>query len=78
MGICHAVGRIAILHKNIPNSLGQFTSAVANDGINIASLQNASRGEYAYTMLDVDQKASCEVVEHLKGIKGVLRVRVIK
>ena len=78
MGICHAVGRIAILHKNIPNSLGQFTSAVANDGINIASLQNASRGEYAYTMLDVDQKASCEVVEHLKSLKGVLRVRVIK
>ena len=78
MGICHAVGRIAILHKNIPNSLGQFTSAVAEDGINIAGLQNASRGEYAYTMLDVDQKASPEVVEHLKGIKGVLRVRVIK
>ena len=78
MGICHAVGRIAILHKNIPNSLGQFTSAVAEDGINIAGLQNASRGEYAYTMLDVDQKASAEVVEHLKGIKGVLRVRVIK
>ena len=78
MGICHAVGRIAILHKNIPNSLGQFTSAVAEDGINIAGLQNASRGEYAYTMLDVDQKASAEVVEHLKSIKGVLRVRVIK
>ena len=78
MGICRAVGRIAILHKNIPNSLGQFTSAVAEDGINIASLQNASRGEYAYTMLDVDQPASAEVVKHLKGINGVLRVRVIK
>ena len=78
MGICHAVGRIAILHKKIPNSLGQFTSAVAEDGINIAGLQNASRGEYAYTMLDVDQKASSDVVEHLKSIKGVLRVRVIK
>ena len=78
MGICHAVSRIAILHKNIPNSLGQFTSAVAKDGINIAGLQNACRGEYAYTMLDVDQKASCEVVEHLKSLKGVLRVRVIK
>ena len=78
MGVCRAVGRIAILHKNIPNSLGQFTSAVAEDGINIAGLQNASRGEYAYTMLDVDQKASAEVVEHLKSIKGVLRVRVIK
>ena len=78
MGVCRTTGRIAILHKNIPNSLGQFTSAVAEDNINIAGLQNASRGEYAYTMLDVDQPASEEVVEHLKSINGVLRVRVIK
>ena len=78
MGVCRTTGRIAILHKNIPNSLGQFTSAVADDNINIAGLQNASRGEYAYTMLDIDQPASEEVVEHLKSINGVLRVRVIK
>ena len=78
MGICTAAGRLAILHKNIPNSLGQFTSAVAADNINIAGLQNASKGEYAYTMLDIDQPASAAVVEHLKSIKGVLRVRVIK
>ena len=78
MGVCRSTGRIAILHKNIPNSLGQFTSAVAEDNINIAGLQNASRGEYAYTMLDIDQPASEEVVEHLKSINGVLRVRVIK
>ncbi|MBR5020599.1 MAG: 3-phosphoglycerate dehydrogenase, partial [Oscillospiraceae bacterium] len=58
MGVCRSTGRIAILHKNIPNSLGQFTSAVAEDNINIAGLQNASRGEYAYTMLDIDQPAS--------------------
>ena len=78
MGICTAAGRLAILHKNIPNSLGQFTSAVAADNINIAGLQNASKGEYAYTMLDIDQPASAAVVEHLKSINGVLRVRVIK
>ena len=78
MGICTAAGRIAIQHKNIPNSLGQFTSAVAEDNINIAGLQNASKGEFAYTMLDIDQPASAEVVEDLKKIKGVLRVRVIK
>ena len=78
MGICTATGRLAILHKNIPNSLGQFTSAVAADNINIAGLQNASKGEYAYTMLDIDQPASAAVVEHLKSINGVLRVRVIK
>ena len=78
MGVCRTTGRIAILHKNIPNSLGQFTSALAEDNINIAGMQNASRGEYAYTMLDIDQPASEEVVEHLKSINGVLRVRVIK
>ncbi|MBP3674626.1 MAG: phosphoglycerate dehydrogenase [Oscillospiraceae bacterium] len=78
MGICTTAGRIAILHKNIPNSLGQFTSAVAEDNINIAGLQNASKGEFAYTMLDIDQPTSAEVVEDLKKIKGVLRVRVIK
>ena len=78
MGICHTAGRIAILHKNIPNSLGQFTAAVASENINIASLQNASRGEYAYTMLDLDSPTSAEVVEDLKQINGVIRVRVIK
>ena len=78
MGICSRAGRIAILHKNIPNSLGQFTSAVASENINIAGLQNASRGEFAYTMLDIDQPASQAVVEDLKKIKGVLRVRTIK
>ena len=78
MGVCRSTGRIAILHKNIPNSLGQFTSAVAEDNINIAGLQNASRGEYAYTMLDIDQPAAEDVVDHLKSINGVLRVRVIK
>ena len=78
MGICHTAGRIAILHKNIPNSLGQFTAAVASENINIASLQNASRGEYAYTMLDLDTPTSPEVVEDLKQINGVIRVRVIK
>ena len=78
MGVCNTAGRIAILHKNIPNSLGQFTSAVAGENINIAGLQNASKGEYAYTMLDIDQAASDAVVQQLKGINGVLRVRVIK
>ena len=78
MGICHTAGRIAILHKNIPNSLGQFTAAVASENINIASLQNASKGEYAYTMLDLDTPTSAEVVEDLKQINGVIRVRVIK
>ena len=78
MGICQAAGRITILHKNIPNSLGRFTSAMAADNVNIDGLVNKSRGEYAYTMLDLDQHPSQEVVDHLKEIDGVVRVRVIK
>ena len=78
MGICQTAGRITILHKNIPNSLGRFTSAIAGDNVNIDGLMNKSRGEYAYTMLDLDQHPSQEVVDHLKSIDGVIRVRVIK
>ena len=78
MGVCQAAGRITILHRNIPNSLGRFTSAMAADGVNIDGLMNKSRGEYAYTMLDLDQHPSQEVVDHLKQIEGVVRVRVIK
>ena len=78
MGICAAEGRITILHRNIPNSLGQFTAAIAGEDINIDGLMNKSRGEYAYTMLDLDHHPSREMVERLKQMEGVLRVRVIK
>ena len=78
MGICTTAGRITILHKNIPNSLGRFTAAIASEDINIAGLMNKSRGEYAYTMLDFDHHPSEAVVEQLKKVDGVLRVRVIK
>ena len=78
MGVCQAEGRITILHRNIPNSLGRFTAAIAADNVNIDGLMNKSRGEYAYTMLDFDQHPSQAVVEHLKQVEGVVRVRVIK
>ncbi|MBQ6718852.1 MAG: phosphoglycerate dehydrogenase [Oscillospiraceae bacterium] len=78
MGVCHAAGRITLLHKNIPNSLGQFTAAIAGENLNIAGLMNKSRGEFAYTMLDLDHPASEAVVEALKHIDGVIKVRVIK
>ena len=78
MGICHTAGRITILHKNIPNSLSRFTTAMASENINIAGLMNKSRGDYAYTMLDLDHTPSQNAVEELKKIDGVLKVRVIK
>jgi len=78
MGVCTKAGRITILHRNIPNSLSQFTSAMAKENINISDLLNRSKGEYAYTMLDLDSAPSAEAIEALKKIDGVLRVRVIK
>ena len=78
MGQCQSEGRITILHHNIPNSLGRFTAAIASENVNIAGLMNKSRGEYAYTMLDLDHHPSADVVEHLRSIEGVVRVRVIR
>ena len=78
MGICTTAGRITLLHKNIPNSLSQFTAAISGEGVNIAGLVNKSRGDYAYTMFDLDHTPSADAVEALKKIEGVLRVRVIK
>ena len=78
MGVCTAAGRITLLHKNIPNSLGRFTAVIAGENLNIAGLMNKSKGEFAYTMLDLDHPASPAVVEALKEIEGVVKVRVIK
>ena len=78
MGYCTTAGRITILHRNIPNSLGRFTTTMAAENINIDGLMNKSRGEYAYTMLDLDHHPSAHAVEALSKIDGVLRVRVIK
>jgi len=78
MGICTKASRITILHKNIPNTLSQFTTVLAKENINISDLLNRSKGEYAYTMLDLDSAPTAEAVEALKQIQGVLRVRVIR
>ena len=78
MGVCKTAGRITILHRNIPNSLSRFTAAMASENINIDSLMNKSRGDYAYTILDLDHTPSQHAVEQLKKIDCVLRVRVIK
>ena len=78
MGICTKAARVTILHRNIPNLLSRFTTCVAADGINISDMLNRSKGEYAYTMLDLDSPVTEEFVQDLEGIEGVIRVRVIK
>ena len=78
LGPCHKPGRISILHRNIPNTLSKFTTAVAEDNINISDMVNRSKGEYSCTMLDLDSPTTPELVEDLKKIPGVLRVRAIR
>ena len=78
MGQCRAASRVTLLHRNIPNSLGRFTAAIAGENINIDGLMNKSRGEFAYTMLDLDHSPSEAVMKQLSGMEGVLRVRLVK
>jgi len=77
MGVCTKPCRVTILHRNIPNTLSQFTSAMAKEDINISDMLNRSKGAYAYTMLDLDHMPSEKAIEDMKQINGVLRVRVI-
>ena len=77
MGKLTKPARLLILHKNIPNSLGQFTSIVARENVNISDMLNRSKGEYACTMLDLDSKVSDSVPQAIAAVDGVLRVRVI-
>ena len=77
MGICKAAGRITVLHRNIPNMIGQITAALASESINISDMTNKSRDKYAYTMVDVEQRADEETVERIRAIDGVLRVRAL-
>lgn len=70
--------RICVLHANIPAMLGGISGACASRGINIENMLNKSRGENAYTILDVDTSVSDAVVNTIKAIEGVRRVRVIE
>ncbi len=78
MGVKGEYGRITILHRNVPNMLGQFTGIFAKDNINIEDMTNKSKGQYAYTMIDVSSEITDAVVADLNAIADVLRVRVIE
>ncbi len=77
-GICLSQGRVAILHKNIPNMLNQFTGAISSIGYNITDLVNKSKGDYAYTVVDVEAAINEELADKLSKIQGVLKVRIVK
>lgn len=78
MGVCTQAGRVAIFHKNIANMITKFTACFGDQGVNITDMMNKSRGEVAYTMMDLESAATDEMVQKLQAIEGVFRVRVVK
>ena len=77
-GVCEHAGRVAIFHRNIANMITQFTSVCGDAGINIAEMTNKSKGDVAYTLMDLDTPVTPEVITRLSSVDNVFRVRVIK
>jgi D-3-phosphoglycerate dehydrogenase len=73
-----ATSRIAISNSNVPNMVGQISTCLAEAGLNIADLLNKSKGEVAYTLIDVDGQVPPELLQRMAGIHGVLRARIVQ
>lgn len=76
LGICESVSRLAICHKNVKGMISRFTDVLADT--NIHNMSNASKGDFAYTLLDLDSAVSPEELAQVETIEGVLKVRVVK
>ena len=76
LGICESASRLAICHKNVKGMISRFTDVLADT--NIHNMSNASKGDFAYTLLDLDSAVSPEEFAQVETIEGVLKVRVVK
>jgi D-3-phosphoglycerate dehydrogenase len=69
--------RLAVANSNVPNMVGQISTSMAKAGLNIHNMGNKSRGEMAYTLVDVDSPVPQETINEICAIKGVLMVRYL-
>ena len=69
------VVRLCVVHKNLPNKLSGILSLLAGDGVNVENMVNKSRGEVAYTIIDLGSEVTDEIVEHVRALDGIIRVR---
>ncbi|HHW46402.1 MAG TPA: phosphoglycerate dehydrogenase [Clostridiales bacterium] len=69
--------RICVIHRNIPNIISQITSVVSKQNINIENMLNKSKKDYAYSMLDISGEATDAIVNEIKSVSGIIKVRVI-
>ena len=72
------VMRMCIIHRNVPAMLANITSLLSTDGVNVENLSNKSKGPYAYTLVDLGTKVDQKVIEDVKNLPNVIRVRVIE
>ncbi|MGN0298250.1 MAG: phosphoglycerate dehydrogenase [Lachnospiraceae bacterium] len=77
LGNANKPSRICIFHRNKPSMISRFTALFGEDGMNIAEMVSKSRGEYAYCMFDLDEKAPDMVYEQLNAMDDVLKVRIL-
>lgn len=77
-GICTSTGRITICHRNIPNLITNCSSVFSSEGVNIEHMYDKSRGDYAYSIIDIAAPSTQAMIDKLEGIDGVLRARIIK
>lgn len=77
-GVCTSAGRVTVCHKNVPAIISKLTSVMGDAGINIDSMDNKSRGDYAYSVLDTGAAITEDVAAKLSAIDGVIKVRVVK
>ncbi|MCJ7833805.1 phosphoglycerate dehydrogenase [Cuneatibacter sp. NSJ-177] len=78
LGPMKSESRLAIFHKNIPNMIGQISTTLSSIGVNIANMSDKSKGEFAYSLIDAESHIDQEVLDRLKAIEGVYRVRKIQ
>ena len=69
--------RVCVIHKNVPGIISAITTALADQNINVHNMQNASKGDYAYTLLDVETVFD-GIEDKLMAVENIIRVRVIK
>ena len=69
--------RLCIIHRNVPNMLASVTTVLSREHVNVENMTNKSRGEYAYTIVDVSARVGDAVADELRAIDGILRVRVL-
>jgi len=77
LGKCKTARRLCILHKNIPNMIGSVTSAMARNNINIQDMINKSKGNYACTLIDIEDEVNNSLVGELEAVEGILKVRLL-